>query len=85
MEPHAFREAAGPDFDSAHVTNAPTECDQRLRAIAAIEPVPRLIGPDARGGEDMVRLDAVTGPGGARIELKPAPVLRCAFAESVAS
>jgi hypothetical protein len=51
MEPHTFREAAGPDFDSAHVTNAPTECDQRLRAIAAIEPVPRLIGPDARGGE----------------------------------
>jgi len=85
MEPHTFREAAGPDFDSADVTSAPTECDQRLRAIAAIEPVPRLIGPDACGGEDMVRLDAVTRPGGARIELKPAPVLRCAFAESVAS
>src|SRR5262249_37363869 len=32
----------------------------------------------------MVRLDAVTRPGGAHIELKPAPVLRCAFAESVA-
>jgi hypothetical protein len=43
--------------------------------------VPRLIGPDACGGEDMVRLDAETRPGGARIELKPAPVLRCAFAE----
>jgi len=85
MEPHTFREAAGPDFDSADVTSAPTECDQRLRAIAAIEPVPRLIGPDACGGEDMVRLDAETRPGGARIELKPAPVLRCAFAESVAS
>jgi hypothetical protein len=51
MEPHTFREAAGPDFDSADVTSAPTECDQRLRAIAAIEPVPRLIGPDACGGE----------------------------------
>ena len=84
IEPHTFREAAGPDFDSAHVTSAPTECDQRLRAIAAIEPVPRLIGPDACGGEDMVRLDAVTRPGGAHIALKPAPVLRCAFAESVA-
>jgi hypothetical protein len=32
----------------------------------------------------MVRLDAVTLPGGAHIALKPAPVLRCAFAESVA-
>src|SRR5215468_7107703 len=45
MEPHTFREAAGPDFDSAHVTSAPTECDQRLRAIAAIEPVPRADRP----------------------------------------
>jgi hypothetical protein len=84
IEPHTFREAAGPDFDSAHVTSAPTECDQRLGAMAAIELVPRLIGPDACGGEDMVRLDAVTRPGGARIALKPAPLLRCAFAESVA-
>ena len=84
IEPHTFREAAGPDFDSAHVTSAPTDCDQRLRAIAAIEPVPRLIGPDACGGEDLVRLDTVTRPGGAHIALKPAPVLRCAFAESVA-
>ena len=33
----------------------------------------------------MVRLDAVTRPGGPRIELKPAPVLRCTFAESVAA
>jgi hypothetical protein len=85
IEPHTFRGAAGADFDSAHVTSAPTECDQRLRAIAAIEPVPRLIGPDSCGGEDMVRLDAVTRPGGANIVLKPAPVLRCAFAESVAA
>jgi hypothetical protein len=83
--PQTFREAAGPDFDSAHVTSAPTECDQRLRAIAAIEPMPRLIGPDSCGGEDLVRLDAVARPGGARIELRPAPVLRCTFAESVAT
>jgi len=32
----------------------------------------------------MVRLDAVLA-GGARVELKPAPMLRCTFAESVAS
>jgi len=85
IEPHTFREAAGPDFDSAHVTSAPTECDQRIRAIATIEPMPRLIGPESCGGEDMVRLDAVTRSGGARIDLKPAPVLRCMFAESVAA
>ena len=85
IEPHTFREAAGPDFDSTQVTSAPTECDQRIRAIAAIEPMPRLIGPESCGGEDMVRLDAVTRSGGVRIDLKPAPVLRCMFAESVAA
>ena len=85
IEPQTFREAAGPDFNSGDVTNKPTECDQRLQTIAAIELLPRLIGPDACGGGDMVRLQAVLRVGGARIELRPAPVLRCAFAESVAA
>ena len=85
IEPQTFREAAGPDFNSADVTSAPTECDDRLGKIATIEPMPRLIGPDACGGGDMVRLDAVLLAAGARVELKPAPVLRCAFAESLAS
>jgi len=80
-EPQSFREAAGLDFNSADVTSMPTDCDQRLKTIAAIEPMPRLIGPDACGGGDMVRLDAVLLVGGKRIELRPAPMLRCAFAE----
>jgi hypothetical protein len=84
VQPQTFREAAGPDFNSADVTSAPTECDQRLQSIAIIELLPRLIGPDACGGGDMVRLQAVVRAGGGRIELRPAPVLRCAFAESVA-
>ena len=83
--PQTFREAASPDFNSADITSAPTECDQRLGAIGVFEPMPRLIGPDSCGGEDMVRLDAVTLPGGAYIELKTAPVLRCPFAESLAA
>jgi hypothetical protein len=83
--PQTFRETAGPDFDSADVTSSPTECDDRLGKIAVMEPMPRLIGPDACGGGDMVRLNAVLLAAGARIELKPAPVLRCAFAESLAS
>ena len=33
----------------------------------------------------MVRLNAVTRPGGARIELQTAPILRCPFAESLAA
>jgi hypothetical protein len=83
--PHSFREAAGPDFDSADVTSAPTECDQRLQIIGVIEPVPRLVGPGSCGGSDMIRLEAVLLAGGTRIELKPAPVIRCAFAEALAA
>jgi hypothetical protein len=83
-QPQSFREAAGPDFDSTDVTGTPTDCDGRLEKIAAFSLMPRLIGPDSCGGGDMVRLDAVMLAGGARIDLKPAPMLRCTFAESVA-
>ena len=83
--PQSFREAAGPDFDSTDVTGTPTDCDRRLEKIAAFALMPRLIGPDSCGGSDMVRLDAVMLAGGARVELKPAPMLRCTFAEAVAS
>jgi hypothetical protein len=85
VEPQSFREAAGPDFDSAGVTSDPTECDKRILTIALVEPLPRLIGPDACGGSDMLRLAAALRPDGTRIELRPAPVLRCEFAESVAA
>ena len=85
IDPQSFREAAGPDFDSAGVTSEPTECDKRILAIAVVEPLPRLIGPGACGGSDMLRLAAALRPDGTRIEIKPAPVLRCEFAESVAA
>jgi len=84
VEPQSFREAAGADFNSADVTSVSTDCDQRLQAIAFIDLMPRLIGPDACGGGDMVRLKSVALAAGTRIELRPAPVLRCPFAESVA-
>ena len=84
IEPHSFREAAGPDFNSADASGTPTDCDQRLQTIAAIEPMPRLIGPGACGGGDMVRINAALRVDGRRIELKPTPVLRCVFAESLA-
>jgi hypothetical protein len=83
-QPQSFREAAGADFNSADVKSAPTECDGRLEKIAVVEPMPRLIGPDACGGSDMIRLNAVMLATGTRVELRPAPVLRCPFAESVA-
>ena len=46
--------------------------------------MPRLIGPGACGGRDMVQLDAVLLADRTRIEVKPAPVLRCEMAESLA-
>ena len=84
VEPQSFREAAGEDFDTADVTAKPSDCRQRLDKIATIEPMPRLIGPGACGGRDMVQLNAVQLPGHARIEIRPAPVLRCEMAESLA-
>ncbi len=85
LEPHAFREAVGPDFDSAAVTAEPSECRKRLEVIAIIEPMPRLIGPGACGGRDMVQLNAVQFAGHVRIEIRPAAVLRCEMAESLAA
>jgi hypothetical protein len=84
-EPHSFREAAGPDFNSEDVTDKPSDCDERLGKFAVIVPMPRLIGPGTCGGGDMVRLDAVLLPDKKRIEIKPAPYLRCPMAESLAS
>jgi hypothetical protein len=85
VEPQTFREAAGPDFNSAEVTSQPSECRLRLEQVAAVEPMPRLIGPGACGGRDMVRLDAVLLADRTRIEVKPSPVLRCEMAESLAA
>jgi hypothetical protein len=84
-EPQSFREAAGPDFNSAEVTSAASDCRLRLQTIAAIAPMPRLIGPGACGGGDMVRMDAVLLPDNKRIDIRPAPYLRCAMAESLAA
>jgi hypothetical protein len=82
-EPHTFREAAGPDFNSADVTSEPSACRTRLETMAAVDPIPRLIGPGACGGGDMVQLNAVLMPDEARVALKPAPVLRCEMAEQL--
>ena len=84
-EPHSFAEAAGPDFNSADVTSAPSDCNQRVATIAVIELLPRLIGPGDCGGRDMVRLDAVLLPDHRRVEVRPTAVLRCAMAESFAA
>ena len=84
-EPHSFAEAAGPDFDTANVTSAFSDCDQRLAEIADIELLPRLIGPGECGGRDLIRLNAVLLPNRKRVEVRPTAVLRCAMAESFAA
>lgn len=84
-EPHSFAEAAGPGFDSADVTSAWSDCDQRLTAIAAIELLPRLVGPGDCGGRDIIELDAVLLPGRKRVEVRPAAILHCPMAESFAA
>jgi hypothetical protein len=83
-EPKTFREAAGEDFKTSEVTSAPSACRQRLEKFAVITPMPRLIGPGACGGTDIVRVDAVIGSGGRKIEIKPAPYLQCPMAEQLA-
>ena len=85
-EPHSFAEAiAGLGFDPGDVGSEPTLCDGRLAAMAAIELLPRFIGPGACGGRDMVEVDAVFLPKGGRIAVEPAAVLNCSMAELVAS
>jgi len=84
VEPKSFAEAvAGLDFDAAAVTAEPTDCGKRLAPIAAIEAMPRLIGPGACGGGDMVRLSAIVLADNTRIDIKPAPLLRCPMAEQI--
>lgn len=83
--PRSYAEAAaGLDLDPAQLTADPTPCDRRLVTVAAIRPLPRLIGPGACGGRDMVELKSVLLPGKRRVAIRPAPILRCAMAEQLA-
>ncbi|MDO9413125.1 MAG: extensin family protein [Pseudolabrys sp.] len=82
-EPRTFREAAGEDFQTSEVTSAPSPCRVRLEKFAVIAAMPRLIGPGACGGGDIVRVDAVL-VAGRKVEIKPAPYLQCPMAEQLA-
>jgi hypothetical protein len=84
-EPHSFAEAvAGLDFNAAAVSGAPTPCDRRLQAEAAVALLPRLIGPGVCGNGDLVELASVILPDKTRIAVEPAAVLTCPMAESLA-
>jgi hypothetical protein len=82
-EPLSFREAAGADFQTVAVTSEPSDCRKRLEKTAKLRPLPRLMGPGACGGEDMVELEAVLMDKGKAIDIRPAPTLRCEMAEQL--
>jgi hypothetical protein len=66
------------------VSSAPTPCDRRLSAMAAVRLLPRLIGPGACGSPDMVELEGVLMPDTRRVAVEPPAVLNCTMAESLA-
>ncbi len=82
--PETFAEAAA-GLDLSGITSDPTPCNRRLEAMGAIVLMPRLIGPGACGGEDMIELQAVRLPDDSRVDIRPAPMLRCPMAESLAA
>ena len=84
-EPRSFAEANPGLFDTGELTAEPSDCRKRLDLIAAESPMPRLIGPGACGGSDMVELDAILLADKTRVAIRPSPVLRCAMAEQLAS
>jgi hypothetical protein len=59
-----------------------TDCDKRLAPLAAFRPKPTMTGPGACGGSDLIELDAVLLPDGARVAVTPAATLQCGMAES---
>lgn len=81
--PEIFADAAA-GLDLSGITSDPTPCNRRLEAIGVITLMPRLIGPGACGGEDMVELEAVRLPDNTHVDIKPAPLLGCTMAESLA-
>jgi hypothetical protein len=62
---------------------APSDCAQRLKAMAQFTPLPAMAGPGECGVEDPVKLQAVFMPDGSRVALEPPATLRCTMAEAV--
>jgi hypothetical protein len=63
----------------------PSACRLALTDAIAIAPsIPDIKGPGGCGGEDLVRLEAVVLPDNRRVTVKPAAILRCTMASTVA-
>lgn len=63
----------------------PSACRLALTEEIAIAPsIPDIKGPGACGGEDLVRLEAIVLPDQSRVPVKPAAILRCRMAATIA-
>src|SRR5207237_3094324 len=63
----------------------PSACRLALTEEIAIAPsIPDIRGPGDCGGEDLVRLEAVVLPDKRRVSVKPAAILRCPMASTLA-
>lgn len=77
--------AAQLGLDPAGITSEPTLCDRRLAQMAEIDLMPRLVGPGACGGRDLVQIVAVILPDKGRVAVHPRALLTCEMAESLAA
>ena len=63
----------------------PSACRLALTDAIAIAPsIPDIRGPGGCGGEDLVRLEAIVLPDKRQVPVKPAAILRCRMATTVA-
>lgn len=88
--PHAPAEEERPAAEKPSEPAAPAErqlsaCRQALTEDIAVAPsIPDIKGPGGCGGEDLVRLEAIVLPDKRKVSVKPAAVLRCTMASTIA-
>jgi hypothetical protein len=82
---HGKQANEGAPATTTETLPAPSACRLALTDTVAIAPsIPAIRGPDACGGDDLVRLEAVVLPDGGRVAVKPAATLRCTMASAIA-
>lgn len=79
------KETDKPAEPAAPAPPPPSACRLALTEEIAIAPsIPDIKGPGACGGEDLVRLEAIVLPDQSRVPVKPAAILRCRMAATIA-
>jgi hypothetical protein len=84
-QPAEATKGADKPADQAAPVPQPSACRQALTEAIAIAPsIPDIRGADGCGGEDLVRLEAIVLPDKRQVVVKPAAILRCNMAATVA-